>query len=85
LVRKLLTADRTARLGCLRDGAEDIKRHKWFASIDFFRVFCRAYKPPYTPAVRAPNDTSQFDKYPDSAERPPPTLSERDKGLFNNF
>ena len=30
LVKKLLTADRTKRFGCLKDGAEDIKRHKWF-------------------------------------------------------
>jgi len=85
LVRKLLTPDRTARFGCLRDGAEDIKAHKWFAGIDFFRVFCRAYKPPYVPAFRAPNDTSNFDRYPDSSERAPPPLSQRDRDLFNNF
>jgi serine/threonine protein kinase len=30
LVKKLLTADRTKRFGCLKDGAEDIKRHRWF-------------------------------------------------------
>lgn len=33
LVRKLLTVDRTMRLGCLRDGAEDVKRHKWFKGL----------------------------------------------------
>ncbi len=26
----------------------------------------RALKPPYVPAYKAPNDTSNFDKYPDS-------------------
>ena len=28
LVRKLLTADRTKRIGNLKNGAEDIKKHK---------------------------------------------------------
>jgi serine/threonine protein kinase len=31
LIRKLLTADITKRLGNLKNGVEDIKRHKWFA------------------------------------------------------
>ena len=35
LVKRLLTADRTKRLGCLKDGAEDIKRHKWFKGFDW--------------------------------------------------
>jgi hypothetical protein len=31
LIRKLLTADITKRLGNLKNGVEDIKKHKWFA------------------------------------------------------
>jgi serine/threonine protein kinase len=31
LVKKLLTADRTKRYGCLKNGASDIKKHKWFS------------------------------------------------------
>ena len=30
LIKKLLTADRTKRFGCLKAGAADIKSHKWF-------------------------------------------------------
>jgi len=85
LVRKLLQPDRTARFGCLRDGAEDIKRHKWFRGLDWFSVFCRSYKPPYVPAFRAPNDTSNFDRYPENDDRPPVQLSQRDKDLFQDF
>ena len=31
LISRLLTPDITARLGNLKNGVEDIKRHKWFA------------------------------------------------------
>jgi hypothetical protein len=29
LIKKLLTADLTKRYGCLKGGADDIKKHKW--------------------------------------------------------
>ena len=30
LIRKLLVIDRTKRIGNLKNGADDIKNHKWF-------------------------------------------------------
>jgi serine/threonine protein kinase len=68
LVRGLLTADRTKRYGCLKDGAEDIKKHKWFKSVDWNKCFRRQLKPPYVPGYKNAKDTSNFDKYPDSNE-----------------
>ena len=85
LVLKLLEPNRTARFGCLRDGAEDVKKHAWFHGLDWFRVFCRKYKPPFIPAFRALNDTSNFDRYPDSANRKPPELQQADKDSFRDF
>ena len=86
LVEKLLRTDRTARFGCLRDGAEDIKSHAWFHGLDWFKIFCRSYKPPYVPAQKAANDTSNFDRYPDSnPNRTPVPLSQKDKELFADF
>jgi protein kinase X len=35
LIKGLLNADRTKRLGCLKHEAEDIKKHKWFAKVDW--------------------------------------------------
>lgn len=35
LVKKLLTADRSKRLGNLKNGAADVKNHKWFKGIDW--------------------------------------------------
>ena len=30
LIKRLLTPDRAKRFGCLKNGAEDIKKHKWY-------------------------------------------------------
>ena len=35
LIRKLLTTDRTKRLGTMRGGAEDVKTHRWFREINW--------------------------------------------------
>jgi len=85
LVKKLLTADRTKRFGCLKDGAEDIKRHKWFKGVDWVKVYNRKVKPPFIPGYKSLDDTSNFDKYPDSEESSPAPLSQKDKDLFKEF
>jgi len=38
LIRRLLTADRTRRLGNMKNGADDVKRHAWFHSIEWAAV-----------------------------------------------
>lgn len=38
LVKKLLVTDRTKRLGNMRQGAEDVKRHRWFKLVDWTQV-----------------------------------------------
>ena len=35
LIRRLLTADLSKRLGNLKDGASDIKNHRWFEGVDW--------------------------------------------------
>lgn len=68
LIKKLLTTDRTKRLGCLRGGAEDIKQHKWFRSINWQACYDKQLQPPFIPPTKAPDDTSMFDEYPESTE-----------------
>ncbi len=53
LIRRLLTADKTKRIGCLRGGAEDIKNHKWFDRLNWDTVFRCAMPVPFVPKVRA--------------------------------
>jgi len=85
LVKKLLTADITQRYGCLKDGAEDIKRHKWFKPIDWNKCYNRKLKPPFIPKFKAANDTSNFDKYPESPPASPKPLTPEEEALFAHF
>ncbi|GFR97189.1 cAMP-dependent protein kinase catalytic subunit [Elysia marginata] len=41
LIKKLLIPDRTRRLGNMKNGSEDIKRHKWFKGQDWDDVLNR--------------------------------------------
>ena len=86
LIKKLLTADRSKRFGCLKDGADDIKRHRWFKGVDWGRVHARRVKPPYVPGFASPDDTSNFDKYPESDGDDGATpLNQKDKEQFVDF
>lgn len=85
LVKKLLMHDRAKRFGCLKNGAEDIQKHKWYRGIEWDQVAARKVKPAYIPAVRAPDDTSMFDRYPESTEASAPVVSSKDQALFEGF
>lgn len=86
LIRKLLTADRTKRYGCLKNAAEDVKQHKWFRSVNWDRTYNREVKPPMIPGFRSEDDTSNFDEYPDSdVDEDRPQLKPKHRELFEDF
>ena len=68
LIKRLLTADRTKRIGNLKNGADDIKKHKWFRGIDWGSLERREIPAPIVPDVKSEYDTHNFDKYPESYE-----------------
>ena len=86
-MRKLLTADRAKRLGNLKNGGDDVRKHKWFRGLDFTQLFQRQLESPFVPEVKNDSDTSQFEAYPDSiAEmQPDPVEESLDKELFASF
>uniref|UniRef100_A0A2K5V2E9 Ribosomal protein S6 kinase n=1 Tax=Macaca fascicularis TaxID=9541 RepID=A0A2K5V2E9_MACFA len=49
------------RLGAGIDGVEEIKRHPFFVTIDWNKLFRKEIKPPFKPAVGRPEDTFHFD------------------------
>ncbi|XP_021102023.1 cAMP-dependent protein kinase catalytic subunit PRKX isoform X1 [Heterocephalus glaber] len=64
LIKKLLVVDRTRRLGNMKNGAEDVKRHRWFRAVDWDSVpqrklkvgptsrrRCRGLRSPVVPAL----------------------------------
>jgi serine/threonine protein kinase len=68
LIRRLLTADRSRRLGSLKGAAEDVKKHKWFRGVDWKVLFSRQVRAPIVPAVTSDGDTSMFDTYDEELE-----------------
>ncbi|KAM9320715.1 ribosomal protein S6 kinase alpha-1 isoform 2-T2 [Gastrophryne carolinensis] len=61
LLRALFKRNPTNRLGSAVDGAEEIKRHPFFATIDWNKLYRREISPPFKPAVSQPDDTYYFD------------------------
>lgn len=85
IIKKLLMHDRTKRLGCIRGGAASVKSHKWFARLDWDAVFNRQIPSPFLPVCGDPDDTSNFDAYPDSLDDTSVPLVGKDRELFDEF
>lgn len=75
LIRKLLTADRTKRIGNLKNGAEDIKKHKWYRGLNWAALYNKQMDAYIVPDVSSNDDTSQYDKYADSVEESGPLIN----------
>ncbi|KAM9577387.1 cAMP-dependent protein kinase catalytic subunit PRKX isoform 5-T5 [Trichechus inunguis] len=85
LIRKLLVVDRTRRLGNMKNGANDVKRHRWFRTVDWEGVPNRRLKPPIVPKVTCDGDTSNFDTYPENDWNKAHPVSPEDLEIFKNF
>jgi len=85
LIKRLLTHDRSKRYGCLKAGAEDVKKHKWYKNICWDTILVRGLAPPFIPSVKAMDDTSMFDKYPESTEASAQMIKPNEQELFEGF
>lgn len=85
LIKKLLVNDRTKRLGTMKNGPEDIKRHKWFRHIDWESVPQRKLQPPIVPKINHDGDTRNFDKYDEDGWKDVPTVSSKNFQPFEDF
>ncbi|XP_025198740.1 cAMP-dependent protein kinase catalytic subunit alpha-like [Melanaphis sacchari] len=61
LLRNILKVDVTRRYGNLANGIRDIKKHRWFGSMDWCAAFDRRVTPPYVPVISDTVDTSNFE------------------------
>jgi protein kinase A len=64
-LRRLLERDLTKRFGCLAWGAADVCQHRWFDAVHFEDLLARRVKAPIVPPTASPDDTSQFEQYPE--------------------
>jgi len=79
------------RIGCLKNGAEDIKKHKWFRGLNWAHIYNRTMEyVPWVPdfsKVTSDNDDNDMDTrffadYPDSVEESGPHLSADKNAVF---
>jgi len=86
IIKRLLIADKTLRLGCLSKGADDITRHKFFRGVDWNALHSRRIQAPIVPQVSSPLDTHHFEVYPeDDDEAPASSLSAAEQAIFKDF
>ena len=84
LVGSLLVADRTKRIGNLKNGSEDVKNHEWFQGVDWEEVYDKKLIAPFVPTVKGETDTSNFEDYSDEELEIEP-VTEAEAKLFENF
>eukprot|EP01115_Flamella_aegyptia_P001503 TRINITY_DN124955_c1_g2_i1.p1 TRINITY_DN124955_c1_g2~~TRINITY_DN124955_c1_g2_i1.p1 ORF type:complete len:134 (-),score=34.94 TRINITY_DN124955_c1_g2_i1:45-419(-) len=72
IIKKLLAKDRTKRLGNLRDGATDVKKHKFFRGIDWDALANKQVKAPLVPDTDHEGDSINFEEYDEPDEDPWP-------------
>lgn len=72
IVKSFITKSPDARLGAGR-----IKGQPFFKAINWDQLIRRQLQAPHTPFVNFPDDTSNFDEYPDSKDPPVPLCIEQ--------
>jgi len=86
LIKQLLTLDHTKRLGTLKRGVGDIKKHKYYSGIDWDVLLGKKIPAPIPVRVGKDGDTRYFDKYPESPDAGrSKTLTAAQQELFKGF
>ncbi|XP_011635634.1 cGMP-dependent protein kinase, isozyme 1-like [Pogonomyrmex barbatus] len=68
LMRHLLQFNPTKRLGCLRNGAMDIRNHKWFYNFNWTSLQNQTMIALLKPSIKGHLDMKNFDVYPQDRE-----------------
>uniref|UniRef100_A0A4W3HHJ1 cGMP-dependent protein kinase n=1 Tax=Callorhinchus milii TaxID=7868 RepID=A0A4W3HHJ1_CALMI len=79
LIRKLCKQNPNERLGNLKNGITDIKKHRWFNGFNWEGLKARTLLSPLKRELRGPTDYRYFDSYPPDKDIPSDELSGWDK------
>lgn len=85
LIQGLLVLDKSKRLGSLKRGVEDIKRHQFYGGVDWNVLLAKKVPAPISVTLRDGGDTHYFDKYPESPRHPLRPLTPEQQDAFANF
>eukprot|EP00466_Bigelowiella_natans_P008181 jgi/Bigna1/38448/e_gw1.26.62.1 len=87
LIKSLLETYYPKRLGCLKNGGYDVRKHKWFKGLKFKRIINLEIPPPYIPKVDSPIDTRHFssDVEDNIDEKEIVAISQPEEEKFNSF
>jgi len=69
LIKQLITPDLTKRFGNLKNGANDIKQHEWFAGVEWAKVEKLGIAPPFIPEIQNEGDTRHFQRYSEPCDK----------------
>eukprot|EP01118_Nematostelium_gracile_P013138 TRINITY_DN4926_c0_g2_i2.p2 TRINITY_DN4926_c0_g2~~TRINITY_DN4926_c0_g2_i2.p2 ORF type:complete len:365 (+),score=85.72 TRINITY_DN4926_c0_g2_i2:53-1147(+) len=85
LISKLLTADRSRRLGSSKRGVKDIKQHKFFKGVEWELLGRK--EGPILPEVAHDGDTNNFERYDEEplSLKPLDPNNDQYKDLFDEF
>ncbi|XP_061673821.1 cGMP-dependent protein kinase 2 isoform X2 [Syngnathoides biaculeatus] len=75
LIRKLCRGNPSERLGNMKGGIGDIKKHRWFSGFNWAGLKAQTLASPLKTDVSGPLDHSHFDVYPPDDKIPPDELS----------
>lgn len=77
------------RIGCKKEGAEEIKRHPFFKDIDWDKLLLKQVVPPFIPETHGSTDTSNVDsEFTDEMPQETPVMESdlsTNRDVFDNF
>jgi serine/threonine protein kinase len=85
LIKKLLRAHPSKRLGNTKGGTSAVMKHKWFNGFDWDGLITRSVRAPYVPDISGPDDTSHFESFDEDEQPPVRTIVKLDKVAVSTF
>jgi serine/threonine protein kinase len=85
LIKRLLTTDKMKRIGNLKNGALDIKQHKWFRGVDWNELYNQLIPSPIPVKVSFAGDSRYYENYPEQKDTNTTPLPPDAQALFEGF